>query len=396
QLAGVPPHPAGPHATARKLFSFGAIADVQYANTEDGWNWDKTARRYFRGGLVQLRRAVDTWLQDERHSFVLQLGDCIDGKNRPDSSDAALRDVRLELDRLGATLPLGVVSTLGNHELYNFPKERWARELNCSNLSLAAKLRPPGAFPPSGAADQPSVSSKPPPALAGCAETAVEPPDGRGRNGGGKPEDKKEEERFYFSFCPHATYRFVGLDPYDLNVLWDGEETGVDGTGSSTDYLSKRNPNADKNNSSGLDGVAQRFVEYNGGVGPQQLLWIEHQLADASRAGQRVVIFSHLPIHPGTGQTKCLIWNFDEVLAVLHKFDCVALCVSGHTHKNAYHRDCKGIHHVSLAAALETPLEQEAFASVDVYVDKLEVRGHGSVESRTILLPGRVGKLLVG
>lgn len=69
-------------------------------------------------------------------SFVLQLGDCIDGKNRPDSSDAALRDVRLELDRLGATLPLGVVSTLGNHELYNFPKERWAREVRVALLGL--------------------------------------------------------------------------------------------------------------------------------------------------------------------------------------------------------------------------------------------------------------------
>lgn len=114
-----------------------------------------------------------------------------------------------------------------------------------------------------GALDTMSVSTHalhPRNVFAGCAETAVELPDGRGRNGGGKPEDKKEEERFYFSFCPHATYRFVGLDPYDLNVLWDGEETGVDGTGSSTDYLSKRNPNADKNNSSGLDGVAQRCV----------------------------------------------------------------------------------------------------------------------------------------
>lgn len=60
---------------------------------------------------------------------MLQLGDCIDGRNRPDGSQAALRDVKVELDRLGAALPLGVVSTLGNHDLYNFPKERWAREV---------------------------------------------------------------------------------------------------------------------------------------------------------------------------------------------------------------------------------------------------------------------------
>lgn len=56
-----------------------------------------------------------------------------------------------------------------------------------------------------------------------------------------------------------------------------------------------------------------RFVEYNGGIGPQQLLWLEGQLAEASRAGQRVVLFGHLPTHPGASEAKCLLWNFDEV-----------------------------------------------------------------------------------
>lgn len=47
-----------------------------------------------------------------------------------------------------------------------------------------------------------------------------------------------------------------------------------------------------------------------------------------------------------------------KVLAVLHKFDCVAMYICGHTHKDAYHRDNRGIHHVILAAALETPSDQ--------------------------------------
>lgn len=49
------------------LFSFGAIADVQYADRSDGWDWTKTTQRYYRGGLRQLRRAVDVWLRDENH-----------------------------------------------------------------------------------------------------------------------------------------------------------------------------------------------------------------------------------------------------------------------------------------------------------------------------------------
>lgn len=54
---------------SNKLFSFGAIADVQYADCVDGWNWNGTIRRYFRGALTQLRQAVDFWLQEERHRY---------------------------------------------------------------------------------------------------------------------------------------------------------------------------------------------------------------------------------------------------------------------------------------------------------------------------------------
>lgn len=49
------------------LFTFGAIADVQYADQEDGWNYKRDYRRYYRGGLVKLREAVDVWLRDEKH-----------------------------------------------------------------------------------------------------------------------------------------------------------------------------------------------------------------------------------------------------------------------------------------------------------------------------------------
>lgn len=64
-----------------------------------------------------------------RLSFVLQLGDLIDGRNAPGGSEAALARTKGELARLEKKLALGVLNSLGNHELYNFPKERWAREV---------------------------------------------------------------------------------------------------------------------------------------------------------------------------------------------------------------------------------------------------------------------------
>lgn len=66
-----------------------------------------------------------------RHRFALQLGDVIDGSNSWNGhSEAALSSVKAELDRLTTSLPLGVLNSLGNHELYNFPKKRWAKEVS--------------------------------------------------------------------------------------------------------------------------------------------------------------------------------------------------------------------------------------------------------------------------
>lgn len=58
---------------------------------------------------------------------------------------------------------------------------------------------------------------------------------------------------------------------------------------------------------------ARRFVQYNGGVSKKQLSWLEDQLAEASRAGQRVISFGHVPIHPADNSLTTLLWNYDDV-----------------------------------------------------------------------------------
>eukprot|EP00752_Nemacystus_decipiens_P005814 g5259.t1 len=390
----------------RPLFSFGAIADVQYANQDDGWNFKRDYRRYYRGGLVKLRDAVDWWLKDEKHRFALQLGDVIDGANKRNGhSEAALSSVKAEVDRLSASLPLGVLSSLGNHELYNFPKRRWAKELDCSNRAKAVALRP--SCPAASAASGKYQDADP--NLHAAGPRFSQPGAGQSLSavtaaaGVLDEADAVEEERFYYSFCPDDSHRFIALDSYDVNAIREepgpgelraerGEKeeeaedgaTGKDGGVRGTEVLSRHNPNRDKNNAKGMDGLNKRFVRYNGGVGAEQLVWLEDELAAASRAGQRVIGFGHVPIHPAEPSSHTLLWNYQEVLEVMHKFDCVAMFLSGHRHRETYFQDTKGIHHVSLAAALEAPPDEEAFASIDVFSDRLELRGHGVVESRTL------------
>lgn len=82
-------------------------------------------------------------------------------------------------------------------------------------------------------------------------------PDRTGRNGG----KEKKEEYFYFSFCPDSTYRFIALDTHDVNAIRDDGETGQSEESESTaEFLLEQNPNADKNDSTGMDGLRQRCV----------------------------------------------------------------------------------------------------------------------------------------
>ena len=100
------------------LCAFGVIADVQYADIDDGMNHSRTAHRYYRRSLELVKTAVRDWSSGQhRAEFVLQLGDLIDGFNaRLGTSRLSLDTTVSELRRSGCF----VYHVLGNHDLYNF------------------------------------------------------------------------------------------------------------------------------------------------------------------------------------------------------------------------------------------------------------------------------------
>ena len=76
------------------LLRFGVIADVQYADCDNSTNFSKTVKRYFRNALTVLEKACDEWSLPSPDgvvapSFVAQLGDLIDGRNRSAGESAA-------------------------------------------------------------------------------------------------------------------------------------------------------------------------------------------------------------------------------------------------------------------------------------------------------------------
>jgi 3',5'-cyclic AMP phosphodiesterase CpdA len=92
-------------------------------------------------------------------------------------------------------------------------------------------------------------------------------------------------------------------------------------------------PGQDKNSPEPMVGVDRRFVKFGGGVSDAQLDWLRLRLAEAAAAGQRVVVFCHLPLHPSTCAPACLLWNYEAVLPLLQASGVVVATLAGHTHQ---------------------------------------------------------------
>lgn len=92
-----------------------------------------------------------------------------------------------------------------------------------------------------------------------------------------------------------------------------------------------------------------------------------------------------MPLHPLVCTPDCLLWNYDAVLALLHKHrGVVALCLAGHCHAAHVYRDPEsGIVHCTL----DSPLEQrDAYSTVRMYEDRIEVQGFGANASVVVRL----------
>lgn len=267
--------------------------------------------RYYRHSILVLQRAVKKWNDHQKLSFTVNFGDIVDGFCPKDQSLSAVKKVASEFEKFNGP----VYHMIGNHCLYNLPREE-----------LLPLLRIPSHD--------------------GCA---------------------------YYDFSPIPGYRFVVLDAYDISAIgWPKDHPK---TLEATRLLEEKNPNTDKNSPVGLQGLERRFLMFNGAVGKGQLEWLDNVLQDATNLKQMVVICCHLPLNPGASTSAALLWNYDEVMDVIHRYKCVKVCFGGHDHKGGYAVDSHGVHHRVFEAALECPPNTDAFGYVDVYEDRISLVG---------------------
>ncbi|GER27064.1 manganese-dependent ADP-ribose/CDP-alcoholdiphosphatase [Striga asiatica] len=187
----------------------------------------------------------------------------------------------------------------------------------------------------------------------------------------------------YFEFSPVPEYRFVVLDGYDISAIgWPKDHPK---TSKALNILKERNPNAEKNSPNGLVGQERRFLMFNGGVGKEQMEWLDKVLQDSTRLDQRVVICCHLPLYPEASSNEALLWNYNEVMDMIHRYRCVKVCLAGHDHKGGYSVDSYGVHHRILEAALDCPPGTNAFGCVHLFHDRLVLYGTDRLKSQEML-----------
>ncbi|MEZ4774246.1 MAG: metallophosphoesterase [Bacteroidia bacterium] len=119
--------------------------------------------------------------------------------------------------------------------------------------------------------------------------------------------------------------------------------------------------------------------EWNGGIGKKQFRWIEKTLKDAEKKNQYVVLFSHFPIYPSEAHN---LWNDNEVKTLLESSKGVVAWMSGHNHAGGY-TVSNGIHYLIFHGMVETE-STTAWAVVDVYKDRLMVKGEGREPYRVL------------
>lgn len=119
---------------------------------------------------------------------------------------------------------------------------------------------------------------------------------------------------------------------------------------------------------------------WNGGIGDAQLAWIDRELTRADRQGLNVMLLNHFPIYP---ENKHNLWNADAVRAVVERHRSAKLWLDGHNHQGNYGMH-QGVHYVNLKAMLDT--DETAYARLDFFVDRVELKGRGRQEDMVLAL----------
>lgn len=177
------------------------------------------------------------------------------------------------------------------------------------------------------------------------------------------PQPVCQQARFHA--FEESGWRFIVLDGNDLSTYaWPA--------GSDKDKLSRKIH----------DEQYPDAKPWNGGIGAEQMAWLEGELCKADADGAPVMLLCHFPIWP-EADPDIKLWNAAEVVALIEKHPSAKVWLNGHEHAGGYGVRA-GLHYLNLKGMLDT--EETSYAVIDFYADRLEVQGIGREPGRRLML----------
>jgi predicted phosphodiesterase len=120
---------------------------------------------------------------------------------------------------------------------------------------------------------------------------------------------------------------------------------------------------------------------WNAGISNRQFAWIEETMNNANAAGERVIALCHYPVYPRNYHN---LWDDRRLVELLTSYDNFVMFMNGHNHAGNFGA-IGAKYFVNFKGMVETP-DHTAFAIVEVYDDRIKIRGLGAEVSRTLAL----------
>jgi hypothetical protein len=118
---------------------------------------------------------------------------------------------------------------------------------------------------------------------------------------------------------------------------------------------------------------------WNGGLGHQQLQWMEEQLQMSRKAGEKVMIFCHQPFYP---EDRHNLWDTEDVLQMISNYDHVIAWFCGHNHDGNYglwnHCHC-----INIKGLVETE-KKICGAVAEIEENVISIKGFGREPDRLL------------
>ncbi len=119
--------------------------------------------------------------------------------------------------------------------------------------------------------------------------------------------------------------------------------------------------------------------DWNGSFSPAQFTWLRDTLVAADAAGESAVLFCHYPLYP---QNSHNMWDAPDILDLISAHPSAKAWFCGHNHVGNYGL-LGGTHFLNFKGMVDTQHEN-TFAIADVYDDRIDIRGFGRQDSRTL------------